>query len=415
MSTQLFLTAAASSLGGTGQKALSTSRGASSTSAITNTVTSGTDIQCTDTAGGNALSWWWQVNAVTISGNITANVRGKESATTANAGAGLVIEHYDSTGTTLLGTILSDRTIPSTITEYTTSDAAKALAAVAPTSTVMAAGDWIKVTLKVRNVGTMSHAAGETVTNTYSGPTSGAAGDTSVTFVDTITAFSPPPPMFDAFGFNSVNSSALTLTLSATVAATADHLIVGVVDGASNDTSTTVSVKAGGVSMTSLGTPVHCAGSDAGFIQLFELHNPPTGSVSIVITVAASPSNSSIIGYWTSWIGVANTANYKTNSLTGGTSGTAMSVTGTSASGDATFCVGAAGAAISAINQDEQAITTVNTSSGAGNGAASIATGATSVAYTGTVSTADFWAMAFIDIVPATTGPPSAAPILLGM
>ena len=52
-----------------------------------------------------------------------------------------------------------------------------------PTSTAMAVGERIKVTLKVRNVGTM--AAG-TVTNSYDGPAAAATGDTYVTFTENV-------------------------------------------------------------------------------------------------------------------------------------------------------------------------------------------------------------------------------------
>ncbi len=179
MATQLFLRDAASDLGGAGQKALSLSRGASSTTAITTTTVSGTNIQVTQTAGGQALTWFSdKLPAQTLSGTVTVNIRGRESATTVNAGAGILIEKTNSTGT-VQSTILADATIPTTITEYTTTDAAKTQASLAITTTTINQDDRIKITLKVRNVGTM--AAG-TVTKTYDGPTASAAGDTYVTF-----------------------------------------------------------------------------------------------------------------------------------------------------------------------------------------------------------------------------------------
>ena len=194
MSTQLFLTSTPAAVGGSGGLKLSTGRGAASATAITTTTASGTNIPVTASAGGTALSWWFQVGAGTISGNVSANIRARESSTAVNAGLGILIERYASDGTTLLGTILSDRTVPASITELTTSDSAKALAAVAPTSTTMSDGDWIKVTIKIRNVGTM--AAG-TATLSYNGPTAGAAGDSYVTFTDNLnlyggSAIAPP-------------------------------------------------------------------------------------------------------------------------------------------------------------------------------------------------------------------------------
>jgi hypothetical protein len=183
VATTLYPTSTASDLGGAGQKALSASRGLASTSAVTNTTASGTNIQVTDTAGGQVLTWFSvQVQAVTISGTVTVNVRGKESANTANAGAGILIERCDALGN-VISAILNDVTVPSTITEYSTSDAAKN-GTYTPTSTALADGDRIKMTLKVRNAGTMG--GSQTVTNTYSGPTAAAAGDTFVTFTETI-------------------------------------------------------------------------------------------------------------------------------------------------------------------------------------------------------------------------------------
>lgn len=190
MSTQLFPINVTSGLGA-GKLLLTHSRGAISATLVTRTVASGTDIQCTQTAGGTAVSFWFRVGGSgTIAGNITANIRGSENNASANAGAGIQIDLYNSSGV-FVSTILSDRTVPSTITEYTTSDAAKVLAAVAPTSTPYTDGEYIVVTLKVRNVGTMGQSGTSWfVTNTYNGP-SGAAGDTSVTFTETLAPYVP--------------------------------------------------------------------------------------------------------------------------------------------------------------------------------------------------------------------------------
>jgi hypothetical protein len=179
MATQLFLRDEASDLGGAGQKNLSTVRGSSSVNAITTTTASGTNITVTATAGGQALTWFSEpLPAQSLSGTVTVNIRGRESGTAVNAGAGILIERTNSAGT-VQSTILSDRTVPASITEYTTTDAAKTSSGLTITTTTFSANDRIKVTLKVRNVGTM--AAG-TVTNTYDGDTVGAAGETYVTF-----------------------------------------------------------------------------------------------------------------------------------------------------------------------------------------------------------------------------------------
>ncbi|MCA1684195.1 MAG: hypothetical protein LC708_03605, partial [Actinobacteria bacterium] len=139
------------------------------------------DLQATKAAGGTVVSWLSKpLEAVTISGTVTVNLRGRESATAANAGRGILIERCDNAGA-VLSTIVPNSAHG---TEFTTSDAANASWTFTPTSTALAAGQRIKVTVKVRNVGTMG--GSRTVTYTVDGPTSGAAGDTWVRFTETI-------------------------------------------------------------------------------------------------------------------------------------------------------------------------------------------------------------------------------------
>lgn len=186
MPTDFFLRSNASGLGGAGQRGLSQRRGRASATFITTTTAGGTNITCTATAGGQALSWFSEpiTAAITISGTVTVNIRGLEAANTVNAGRGILIERTNNAGT-VQSTIVADSTVPATITEYTTTDAANGAATYTPTSTNMAVGERIKVTLKVRNVGTMAaNASG--VTNSHDGPASGAAGDTWVRFNEDI-------------------------------------------------------------------------------------------------------------------------------------------------------------------------------------------------------------------------------------
>jgi len=184
MPADFFLRSDASGLGGAGQRRLSQRRGRASATFITTTAASGTNITCTASAGGQALSWFSEpiTEAITISGTVTVNIRGLESANAVNAGRGILIERTNNAGT-VQSTIVADSTVPATITEYTTADAANGAATYTPTSTAMAVGERIKVTLKVRNVGTMG--AG-TVTNSHNGPASAAAGDTWVRFNENI-------------------------------------------------------------------------------------------------------------------------------------------------------------------------------------------------------------------------------------
>jgi hypothetical protein len=186
MPTDFFLRSAASGLGGAGQRRLSQRRGRASATFITSTTAGGTNIITTATAGGQALSWFSEpvTEAITISGTITVNIRGLEAANSVNAGRGILIERCNNAGV-VQSTILVDSTVPATITEYTTTDAANGAATYTATSTAMAVGERIKVTLKVRNVGTMgANASG--VTNSHDGPAAGAAGDTWVRFTQDI-------------------------------------------------------------------------------------------------------------------------------------------------------------------------------------------------------------------------------------
>lgn len=203
MPSDFFLRADASGLGGAGQRRLSQRRGRASATVITTTTAGGTNITVTATAGGQALTWFSEpiTSAITISGTITVNIRGLEAANTVNAGRGILIERTNNAGT-VLSTILADSTVPATITEFTTTDAANGAATYTPTSTAMAAGERIKITLKVRNVGTMgANASGVTIS--HDGPASGAAGDTWVRFNENIfTDEVLDVPAFELLGSN---------------------------------------------------------------------------------------------------------------------------------------------------------------------------------------------------------------------
>lgn len=186
MPADFFLRNDPSSLLGAGQRRLSQRRGRTSQIATTTTTAGGTNIVVTLTAGGQALTWFSEpvTEAITISGTITVNIRGREAANTVNAGRGILIEQCNNAGT-VLSTILADSTVPATITEYTTTDLNNGAATYTPTSTAMAVGERIKITLKVRNVGTMG-ANANGVVNTFDGPAVGQAGDTWVRFNEDI-------------------------------------------------------------------------------------------------------------------------------------------------------------------------------------------------------------------------------------
>lgn len=197
MSTTLYLRDLASSLGGAGQKALSERQGRAAVTTTTNTVASGTNIQITATAGGQALTWFSEplVDPVTISGTITLNIRCRESANNVNAGIALLIERANNAGT--VQSTVSARAVIGA--EAGTAEAART-GTRTPTSTAFSAGDRIRVTLSVINVGTM----GAGTFNTYhDGQPTGASGDSYVTFAEDFrTADQLDVPAFEIYGSN---------------------------------------------------------------------------------------------------------------------------------------------------------------------------------------------------------------------
>jgi len=133
---------------------LSERSGAANTTRVTTTTASGTAIDVTDTAGGNTIYWFSEpiTTAVTVSGTMTVQLRGQESATTVNACLAVIIERTDNSGS-VISTVLN-ATVPDPAVELGTG-ASNVTDTYTPTSTSFAVGDRIKVTQQVRNVGTM--------------------------------------------------------------------------------------------------------------------------------------------------------------------------------------------------------------------------------------------------------------------
>ncbi len=133
---------------------LSDRTGASNITRVTTTTASGTAIDVTDTAGGNTIYWFSEpiTTAVTVSGTMTVQLRGQESATTVNACLAVIVERTDNSGA-VISTVL-DATVPDPAAELGTT-AGNPSDTYTPTSTSFAVGDRIKVTQQVRNVGTM--------------------------------------------------------------------------------------------------------------------------------------------------------------------------------------------------------------------------------------------------------------------
>lgn len=175
MATTFFLR----NLGVSGARAAGKGRGTASTTKVTNTAAGPTaGVQLTESAGGAVTSWMTNcLQAVTISGTITFNIRGLESNALANAGFQVKVERCNAAGVVQSTIVNSERG-----TEMGTSDAANNWTA-SPTSTALSDGDRLKITVYANDAGG-NMTSGRTVTISLDGPTAAAAGDSYVTFTE---------------------------------------------------------------------------------------------------------------------------------------------------------------------------------------------------------------------------------------
>jgi len=179
--TKLYLHDAASDV--SGYKEATVSLGPANTTAVTNTVASGTDIQVTKTGGGATVAWITAPfqTAVTISGTVTCNVYGGESATSANAAFRCRLYKYSggSEGATFMTANMT--------TELNTSTTTVRNWTGTPTSTSFAAGDRLVIKMFLENCATSgcptgTMAGSQTVTLGYNGTT---AGSNAASYVQT--------------------------------------------------------------------------------------------------------------------------------------------------------------------------------------------------------------------------------------
>lgn len=151
------------------------------------------------TNGGTPITWISPAVAVaiTISGTITINLRGKVSAAAANATLEASVVHLDSSGN-VLSTIAAvpPAAIPAAMGP---SDAAVSYT-VTPTSTSLAVGDHIGIRVYIDDGNGVNMAAGQTVTLSLDANNATAGqGDSWVQFTETVqyllsgTLETPPP------------------------------------------------------------------------------------------------------------------------------------------------------------------------------------------------------------------------------
>lgn len=163
-----------------GDKHLKTVRGAGVTQESITLSSSGNHI-----LGAN--SWQYRVNAVTISGTISINWWGNESAMTANAKFAVRISRYDSAGAFVSDVVADSNAAHGDDVEASTTNSAHTWT-ITPTSTAFSAGDYIRVMWHADAAGTMG--TGSLVLR-YAGTSASADGDSFVTFNETIEAYTP--------------------------------------------------------------------------------------------------------------------------------------------------------------------------------------------------------------------------------
>jgi len=207
MALRFYFRDVASDLGGAGQRWLSTRTGGVAVNAITATTASGTLIPVTATAGGQALTWFsgrlleapafpWSIPNVA-----NVNLRASESANTVNAATGMTIEATDASGT-VVGTALNNTNVPATLTELTTGDSLRSQTNIVTSLADVPQNGRIKITLIIKNAGTMN--AG-TATFSYNSPSSvTVAGSSYIIFNDDNVRFEEPMDVrsFEIYGSN---------------------------------------------------------------------------------------------------------------------------------------------------------------------------------------------------------------------
>jgi hypothetical protein len=173
MATKLILHETKSTGQGVLRDMLAGSQGPSLQSGVVTEVASGTQIQWTKTAGGEALEWVSgrvPSGGFTLSGTMTFNLWAKENNTNNNCGVRARVFKRDPTGTeTEIGSGYNF----GSPTELTTTMAVKNWTG-APTSTAFNEDDRIVVRFYIINVGTMGS---QTSTCDYDGTTGGSDGD----------------------------------------------------------------------------------------------------------------------------------------------------------------------------------------------------------------------------------------------
>lgn len=176
-----------------------TSRGAASTTAVTNTTLGPVNpIQATATAGGTAVSWFSPpLKTVTLAGLVKLNIRGLESSTSANAAVRAELAITDPDGLNPVVWAASNAN-----TELATTDGANTVY-LSGQDTVIANGQRLELTLYIDDASAATMASGFTATLSFNGGSANAAGDTymilPVTLTEVLAAQNTPSAVAGAY------------------------------------------------------------------------------------------------------------------------------------------------------------------------------------------------------------------------
>ncbi len=196
--TQFFLrdTSAGIDPGSATEKLLDRSRGASTTTSVTNTAAGPTaGIQLTATAGGTAVEWYSpQLQAFTLSGVALVNFWGQSSDTSINTKATyraeIAVCSSDGTGATVWGTAIVKGGAAETIDN--TDRVWQAL--VNGRDVSVTDGQRLRLRIYIddhfERGSDFPMVTGKTVTLRYDGATGGSTGDSYITFMQTVSDFS---------------------------------------------------------------------------------------------------------------------------------------------------------------------------------------------------------------------------------
>lgn len=148
-------------------------RGPSTTTLSANTVSGGT---------WQSIAFWATkpLQAFTLSGTITMNFWGQESANQANCSLGLRVYRWIQSSQTLSASLGQ----ATNTTELSAAQIQVRTATVTPTSTAFQDGDVLVLEAGLVNVGTMG--AGQSGTLYFDGPTASASGDSFVTINENV-------------------------------------------------------------------------------------------------------------------------------------------------------------------------------------------------------------------------------------